>query len=595
MRALAVFSLLLCPPLAAAPLTTPGPSAQTLSPSAQVPAASAAQASPTAAAQPAPPEDGLMQRTEAQFQASYYYVMAQLASMSGQHPSAAMALARALDADPSSQFLRLERADELEASGDDAAAADLDQAVLQSSPQDMDLRRRLSRLYLRLDRAGEARALFLKHDGSDPDDAASLRSLVSMDLLQDDLLGAEGRLKTLLAKGGDLDDRELLGLTQQPRGLWSDAASQFRQVLAQDPARIEDWGRLGACDEAAGDTPSAEADLQAGLKREPDNAALVESEAKLQYRGGDFARAEDGFDHLLRLDPKDKGALLFRGLARLKGKRYAEAEQDLAALGKLQQDDPDQGYALALAQILQKEYGPAEAGLKKVLAINPQAEPAWIQLALLYERQKRRPEAEAALERGLKALPKSQDLALLLASSKEDAGHLDQAEAVLRDGLARGGGSGLRFQLAVLLDKQGLFPKAEVELQALITEDPKNAEALNYLGYSWADRGEKLPEAEAMIRRALSAEPGNSYYLDSLGWTLFKEKRLDDALAPLKQACQSLAQSSDADEAVVFDHLAEVQAALGHGAEAQQARALAQAIRGRAKLNLPDGDKEPGL
>ncbi|HXC64590.1 MAG TPA: tetratricopeptide repeat protein, partial [bacterium] len=429
MRALAVLSLFFCPPLAAASLTALSPSAQTTSPTAQAPAA----------AQPAAPQDGLGQRTQAQFQASYYYVVAQLASLSGQHPTAAMALARALDADPSSHFLRLERADELEASGDDAAAADLDQAALQAEPQDMDLRRRLSRLYLRLDRAGEARALFLKHDGSDPDDAASLRSLVSMDLLQDDLLGAEGRLKTLMAKGGDLDDRELLGLTQQRRGLWADAAGQFRQVLALDPARTEDWARLGACDEAAGDTPTAEADLQAGLSREPDNAALVEAEAKLQYRSGDFARAEDGFDHLLRLDPKDKGALLFRGLARLKGKRYAAAEQDLTALGKLQQDDPDQGYALALAQILQKEYGPAEAGLKRVLAINPQAEPAWIQLALLYQRQKRRPDAEAALQRGLKALPKSQDLALLLASSKEDSGHPDQAEAVLRDGLDRGG------------------------------------------------------------------------------------------------------------------------------------------------------------
>ena len=595
MRALAVLSLFICPPLAAATPAALSPSAQTPVPTAPAPVSSAAAPAPTSMLRVLPHDDGLMQRTEAQFQASYYYVVAQLASLSGQHPSAALALARALEADPSSRFLRTERADELEASGDDAAAADLDQAALQADPQDMDLRRRLSRLYLRLDRAGEARALFLKHDGSDPEDAASLRSLVSMDLLQDDLLGAEARLKVLLSKGGDLDDRELLGLTQQRRGLWADAAGQFRQVLAQDPSRTEDWGRLGACDEAAGDTPTAEADLQAGLKQEPDNAALVESEAKLRYRDGDFSGAEDGFDHLLRLDPKDKGALLFRGLARLKGKRYAQAEQDLTALGKLQQDNPDQGYALALAQILQKEYGPAEDGLKKVLALNPQAEPAWIQLALLYQRQKRRPDAEAALQRGLKANPKSEDLALLLASSKEEAGHLDQAEAVLRDGLARGGGSGLRFQLAVLLDKQGLFPKAEVELQALITDNPKDAEALNYLGYSWADRGEKLPEAEALIRRALSADPGNSYYLDSLGWTLYKEKRVADALGPLQQASKTLADSSDADEAVVFDHLAEVQAALGHGSEAQQARDRALAIRGRAKLNPTDADKEPGL
>ncbi|HTB34191.1 MAG TPA: tetratricopeptide repeat protein [bacterium] len=581
MRALAFLSLILVSPLAAAANSTPGP--QALSPS----AASSGSAS----------LDALNQRIDAQFQASYFYCLSQLASLSGQHQTAVLALERAEAADPGSLWLRSERAQELEASGDDAAAADLDQAVLQADPQDMDLRRRLSRLYLRLDRAGEARALFLKHDGSDPDDAASLRSLVSMDLLQDDLIGAEGRLKALLGKGGDVDDRELLALTQQRRGLWPEAAAQFRQVLSQDPTRVDDWGRLGACDEAAGDTPTAEADLQAGLKQEPDNAALTEAEAKLHYRAGDFAHAEAGFDRLLELDPKDKGALLFRGLACLKEKRYAQAEQDLTELGKLQQDDPNQGYALALAQILQKEYGPAEAGLKKVLALNPQAEAAWIQLAFLYERQKRLPEAEAALARGIKALPKSQDLTLLLASAKEDAGHLDQAEAVLRDGLTRGGGNPLRFQLAVLLDKQGSFPKAETELQALIAGDPKDAEALNYLGYSWADRGEKLAEAEALIRRALAEDPGNRYYLDSLGWALFKQKRPAEALPPLQEASKTLAASSDADEAVVFDHLAEVQTALGHAPEAQQARTQAEAIRARAKQSPPsdDLDKESGL
>jgi predicted Zn-dependent protease len=82
--------------------------------------------------------------------------------------------------------------------------------------------------------------------------------------------------------------------------------------------------------------------------------------------------------------------------------------------------------------------------------------------------------------------------------------------------------------------------------------------------------------------------------LDSLGWALFKEKRLDDALAPLQEASKALADSSDADEAVVFDHLAEVQAALGHGAQAQQARTQALVIRARAKQNPPQDDFDKG-
>ncbi len=45
---------------------------------------------------------------------------------------------------------------------------------------------------------------------------------------------------------------------------------------------------------------------------------------------------------------------------------------------------------------------------------------------------------------------------------------------------------------------------------------------LNYLGYMWADKGIKLPDALKMIRKAVDAEPWNGAYLDSLGWVYFK-------------------------------------------------------------------------
>jgi Tfp pilus assembly protein PilF len=291
--------------------------------------------------------------------------------------------------------------------------------------------------------------------------------------------------------------------------------------------------------------------------------------------------------------------LLLRGMARLKGKRYAEAEADFTQLGQLRQGDPSQGYALALAQILQKKFAPAEAQLKRVLAEDPQAEQAWVQLAFLYERQGHPDQARATLEKARQAVPKSEDLVLLLASSYEDGGDLKGAEGVLRQDLKRGGGVGVRFQLAVILDKQGDFPRAEAELMELIASEPKHAQALNYLGYSWAERGVKLDQAELMIRRALEVEPGNRYYLDSLGWALHQEKRDALALDPLVKASQGLEGSRDPEEALVFDHLAAVEQALGHAVESDRAHEQARRIRERAKERPDDGvdrlEKESGL
>ena len=59
---------------------------------------------------------------------------------------------------------------------------------------------------------------------------------------------------------------------------------------------------------------------------------------------------------------------------------------------------------------------------------------------------------------------------------------------------------------------------------------------LNYLGYMWADKGEKLPEALKMIRKAVDIEPMNGAYLDSLGWVYFKMGEYELAEDNLRQA-----------------------------------------------------------
>jgi Flp pilus assembly protein TadD len=248
-----------------------------------------------------------------------------------------------------------------------------------------------------------------------------------------------------------------------------------------------------------------------------------------------------------------------------------------------------------------EKLGPAEAALKKVVELNPQAQPAWVQLAFIYDRQKKLPQAVAVLKQGLKANPGSEELLLLLAAAYTDQGDLGAAEKLLREAVRNGGGEDLRFQLAVLLDKQGKFDKAETELLALIAAAPKHAQALNYLGYSWADRGIKLEDAEALLRRALAVEPGNYAYLDSLGWALHKQGRHQDALEPLKQATTKLEKAGGEDEAVVFDHLAAVQKSLGLDEEAKATADKAAQLR-RLSADAPskepaepDPIKEPGL
>jgi len=80
----------------------------------------------------------------------------------------------------------------------------------------------------------------------------------------------------------------------------------------------------------------------------------------------------------------------------------------------------------------------------------------------------------------------------------------------------------LFFMRGELAERQKHYDQAEQSFNQALALDPENANTLNYLGYMWADRGEKLPEALKMIRKAVDIEPMNGAYRDSLGWVYFK-------------------------------------------------------------------------
>ena len=104
-------------------------------------------------------------------------------------------------------------------------------------------------------------------------------------------------------------------------------------------------------------------------------------------------------------------------------------------------------------------------------------------------------------------------------------------------------------------------------LRKCIDLGPDDAEALNYLGFMWADRGEHLAKARAYIEKAVKLDPKNAAYLDSLGWVLFKLKLPREALPWMLKAVEL----SPAPDATILDHLGDVYMALGQPGKAMEA------------------------
>jgi tetratricopeptide (TPR) repeat protein len=94
----------------------------------------------------------------------------------------------------------------------------------------------------------------------------------------------------------------------------------------------------------------------------------------------------------------------------------------------------------------------------------------------------------------------------------------------------------LFFLRGELAERQKHLEPAEQYFRQALDLDPENAMTLNYLGYMWADKGVKLPEALKMIKKAVDEEPMNGAYLDSLGWVYFKMGEYELAEDNLRQA-----------------------------------------------------------
>jgi len=94
----------------------------------------------------------------------------------------------------------------------------------------------------------------------------------------------------------------------------------------------------------------------------------------------------------------------------------------------------------------------------------------------------------------------------------------------------------LLYSRAMLAEKIDRFDILESDLMSIIEKDPSNAAALNALGYTLADRGERLEDAYNYIKRAYELSPGDFYILDSMGWVLYRLGRLDEAIDFLRKA-----------------------------------------------------------
>jgi len=123
----------------------------------------------------------------------------------------------------------------------------------------------------------------------------------------------------------------------------------------------------------------------------------------------------------------------------------------------------------------------------------------------------------------------------------------------------------LYFEYGLLLESNGMYQQAVVNMEKVIELQPEHAEALNFIGYTWADNNIHLDRALEYIKRAVELKPGNGYMADSLGWVYFRLGEFEKAKIELEHAIEL-----EPGDPHIYDHLGDVYLSLKKKSKALQ-------------------------
>lgn len=207
------------------------------------------------------------------------------------------------------------------------------------------------------------------------------------------------------------------------------------------------------------------------------------------------------------------------------------------------------------------------------------------QMAWALRREQRNEEALATAREALAFAP-DRNLKIQLGDLFRSLGEPAEAEAVFTQIINEDEATGhptdwrLLYARGAAREQLDRWDEAEIDLVKANTLAPDQPALLNYLGYSWIDRGENTDEAFAMIQRAAELRPNAGFIIDSLGWAHFRRGAYDEAVKYLERAVE-LSPS----EAVLNEHLGDAYWRVG--------RELEAGFQWKHALRLaPDNDEE---
>ncbi len=500
-----------------------------------------------------PPGDELpVKKTESRY---YNYIEAYLQLKKNNLDKAIYHLNKTIEEDPENLYLQRELAILYLMQKDNLRALNIVKNIIDKNPGDVEALIMYGRIKQSLKQIDDAKEAYEKVIANDP-------AQEKIYLILGDIYMEEGDLDKALKIYKQLVDKYpefyagyfFIGKIYAEQGKIVDAEKEFLKALDSEPDLEEAKFELIKLYKSLGEEQKTIEIYKEILKRNSNNIRAALELGLLYYKNGMIKDSDNLFNVLAAKSLSDSEVIREVAQIYLDKKKYNDAIIVIEGMLKSLPGSSDIHYAAGMAYNAINDKETAIAHFKQVPPDSKFYQNSVIQISFLYRDLGKIREAINFLENLVKNIPDKPELMLYLASFYEENEEFYKAEKVLEKAIKIDPKNiELYFRLGVVYDMWDKKEAAIESMKTVISLDPHNANALNYVGYIYAELGINLDEAESLIKEALKHSPDDGYITDSLGWVYYKKGRYKDALKLLKKAVDLAP-----DDPVILEHLGDV-------------------------------------
>jgi tetratricopeptide (TPR) repeat protein len=511
---------------------------------------------------------------EETYYAYAHFLTAELERFKGNSEKVIQEYENAIEYDPSSFYLRKKLIVFLLSQNKIDSAKSLMEQTVKLFPEESDLALVLSQLYESEGKKKTAIRTLDRIIKKDPENQGAYFLLFTLFLDDKQWKKAEryaNRLVELTEKEKTENPEEIyaqIGLEYARVGHFSKGLEYLEKACILSPDDLRIHLALGTLYESKGKFEKALEEYEKALSLSPFSPVIYYRLGEVYSQLGRIDEAISIYEKVLQINNNDYVSIT--NLARLYY-RKGEYQKGLKILQDSPLKDTHIYYLLGAFLIQLKRMDEAEINLKKSIELAPNFYVPYSLLIHIYGEQEKKDEALSLLNNASeKSLLPKEKLYFLFGVAYSQFKDYEKSISYLRKAHELNPyNDAIVFQLGASYERNRDWFRAVYNLRKAIKINPENAQALNYLGYMFAEKGIRLNEATSLIERALAIEPENGYFVDSLGWVYYQRGLLDEALKELERAIELL-QREDEDDPIIREHLGDVYYKKGNLTEAQK-------------------------